>query len=225
MRQKSQSSKKGISKVFTLIELLVVIGIIAILAAMLLPALNKAREKAKTIKCSSNQKQIANMVIFYLDDNDSYYPAPWSGAENWLAQLSYIYLYKSNVSKYAEVFSRDRNLIARCPERTMTNDAYKDKYSGNDNWVMYGINYYYFGGGAGHNEAKKVVSMKHPSATIFAADASAENGKGHITIWTGSAHPYPRHNKGCNVLWADNHVSWISNAELDSSTAPWVLTK
>jgi len=61
-------------KGFTLIELLVVIGIVVLLAALLLPALQAARNKALTAGCLSNLRQIGFSLRMYLDDNDSYFP-------------------------------------------------------------------------------------------------------------------------------------------------------
>lgn len=64
-----------IKRLFTLIELLIVIAMIAILAAMLLPALNQARERAKSIHCSSNLKQLGAYMLMYVDQNAGIIPS------------------------------------------------------------------------------------------------------------------------------------------------------
>jgi prepilin-type N-terminal cleavage/methylation domain-containing protein/prepilin-type processing-associated H-X9-DG protein len=167
---------------FTLIELLVVIAIIAILAAMLLPALGKAKEKAKAIACLNNQKQILLATKMFADDNQGGIMPLWRvpnvpGFDNWVYDPATFILRDSTVLWWQDTlrlagYSGTGNIFD-CPSMSFLNTLNPGSKSTN-HVLGVGMNYPEFGkcfSGPG-NELKE-NQVARPSQAIIFADAGA----------------------------------------------------
>jgi len=215
-----QKRGRGKSPGFTLIELLVVIAIIAIIAAILMPALAKAREKARQAVCMGNMKQIGLAMMMYVQDFDDYLTPADSmeaGVGNWRFWFGKLnsYLGKSagpNVE----------NKAWRCPSnRYHAWDWSRISYGANEN-LMYATNPLF---NQSIKNAAKMSKIRRPAGTIMIAES---NGDGYYDFLVQGIGPsytrnYPvgdRHNNGANLIFCDGHVEWRPR----NSDLYWITT-
>ena len=232
---KKKFSKSIFSKPhgFTLIELLVVVAIIAILAAMLLPALSKARAKARQAACVNNLKQIGMLFALYIQDYDEYMPptyvqiAPGTGFPKemrWDNLLFAIYLWKEGKpwalpASFSPVSVRKTPFW--CPEaRNVTFNITSIL-----GLRAYGVNQYALYQNV--HSPKKYTIIKKPSQCLLVLDSDRDvdpSGNNWLVSlkgngWCGA--PGKLHNGGANCLFADFHVSWYKQEEINANYPAW----
>ena len=205
-------------KEFNLIELLVVIAIIAILAAMLLPALNSAKEKARTIQCASNLRQIGSMFILYMNDSDSFVPPAYTNTHTkngwtWLDRIRNVTPNVKNPRGTEKVFF--------CPSFQQTEVVFGANSTGGFA-CSYGANANYIVGCDNPEDNNdmgttyKLEMFRFPSKgylVMDCRDAGAVPEKGRFTVRdrdsTSKSKGMPdakRHKKSLNLLFLDGHA-------------------
>ncbi len=220
--KKQQKSIEKRGKNFTLIELLVVLAVIAILAALLLPALSKARERAQSAICVGQLKDLGLSMNFYSGDYNDFMPAVWRVADtsdSWpwvLRRNKYVQTAKQYfcpaVARYTTYYESVPNYAATLdlPNNHTPGNAWRfSKISYGYNPIIGSMDYW---GGIG--SLVKNTSTKNPASKYLIADAfNTVSIRGVIRVnpyYNAYAHFHARHLNACNITWADGHVTAVS---------------
>jgi prepilin-type processing-associated H-X9-DG protein len=217
-----------------LIELLVVIAIIALLAGLLLPALNRSKETARSTKCLSNLRQMAIAAHIYVNDNSGSYP------------IAYYLTVQNGV---AHSYNWDLTTIAGSPDRVVPGLLWQGQgtekiqqcpsFRGGANWLTdpytgYNYNTSYIGHGQGENipEPAKAAAVRKSSATVLFGDGQYSEGANKFmrapwpnpgdesfnVRWAGTQGF--RHRKRSNAAFCDGHAESLRDRFTENQNGP-----
>jgi len=186
---------------FTLVELLIVIAIIAILAALLLPALASAHRKAQTVQCLNNLRQIGQTTYMYASDNDDHLPFAWyddpdPSGNNFFALLTPL-IYSSDFDGYGDFELK----LYSCPTR-----ANEPLVGSNPMRVSYGMNAFNSVDFPNPQTRRLGSASAAASTTLLLADISFKYNHPPIQTLEPSQVGY-KHSKRANIIFFDGHAS------------------
>ena len=213
-------------KYFTLIELLIVIAIIGILASLLLPALMQARDKVRTISCTSNQKQLYLLMAHYTGDNGDYFPSVHLPSRKWSGALMPYYepgltINDEVVLDYTKMRPRG---IFDCPGQNYTlnarwgtdGGALEDQWGKLGRWQGISIRGLSSSGWPYTLMPRKITKTLFPSTRALFADMDTKSSTGFFEEYRSHLSAdlvFGRHNNGVNVLYVGGnagHVKWAA---------------